>query len=254
MKLQTLTLAAALAASFMLASACSSNTAEHSPVASSDAGKGTAPAASEAKKADNALVRFVNATPTKKDLAFGDTTPFTGIGSEDVTAYQSIPAERHDFKLFLSGDATKTMATNSEGLSAGDHYTVLAVTEKDGTFKLDPINDHLTPPSPGKAKIRVINLAPGVKDVDLYSSAKNDSIISGAGLDEPTDYKEVDPADATLNVRNAMRKKEGVPVKDLNLEAGKLYTIIVFGDKSGHKLKVKTVEDVFTQAPNGTNS
>lgn len=253
MKLQNLTLAAALATSVILTGACSSKTAEHSPVASSDAGKGTAPPAAEAKKSDDALVRFVNATPAKKDLAFGDTTPFTGVGTDDVTAYQSVPAERHDFKLFLSGDATKSMATDSEGLTAGDHYTVVAVTEKDGTFKLDNINDHLTPPSPGKAKVRVINLAPDVKDVDLYSGTKNDAIITGAGLDEPTDYKEVDPSDATLNVRNAMKKKEGVPVKDLNLEAGKLYTILVFGNRDG-KLKVKTVEDVFTQAPNGTNS
>ena len=45
----------------------------------------------------------------------------------------------------------------------------------------------------------------------------------------------------------------GEPVKDLNLQAGKLYTILVFGDKPG-KLKVKTIEDVFTDAPNGSNS
>jgi hypothetical protein len=245
---------ASLGSLLMLAVACSGNkTAETSPVASSGDGKGTAPAAEVAKKADNALVRFVNATPSAKDLAFGDTTPFSNVGARDITAYKSLPAERHDFKLFVNGDSTKAMATNSEGLSAGKHYTVLAVTAKDGSFSLDPVSDDLVPPAPGKAKVRVINLAAGVKDVDLYAGGKKDALISGAGLDHPTDYKEVAPSEANLNVRNSISKRDGEPVKDLQLEAGKLYTILVFGDKTG-KLKVKTVEDVFIDAPNGAKS
>lgn len=253
MKYERFILAAGLGTLLVLGVACSSKTAETSPVASSDAGKGTAPAADTAKKADNALVRFVNATPSSKDLAFGDNTPFSGVKSDDVTAYESVPAERHDFKLFVQGDTAKAMATNSEGLTAGKHYTVLAVTEKDGSFTLNPVSDDLTPPDPGKAKVRVINLAPGIKDVDLYSSAKKNAVISGAGLDHPTDYSQVAPADSTLEIRNSMSKRQAEPVKDLQLEAGKLYTILVFGDRKG-KLKVKTIEDVFTNAPNGTKS
>jgi hypothetical protein len=238
----------------ILGSACSGNkTAERSPVASSGDGKGTAPASEVAKKADVALVRFVNATPSSKDLAFGDTTPFSNVGARNITEYKSLPAERHELKLISNGAAGKAMATNSEGLTAGKHYTVLAVTERDGTFSLDPISDDLTPPAPGKAKVRVINLAPTVKNIDLYASAKKDALISGAGLDHPTDYKEIAPSEGTLNVRNTMSKKDGETVKDLNLEAGKLYTILVFGDTGG-KLKVKTVEDVFTEAPNGAKS
>ena len=75
------------------------------------------------------------------------------------------------------------MATDSEGLTAGKHYTVLAVTGKDGTFTLNNVKDDLVPPAPGKAKVRVINLAPGIKDVDLYVGTKKDPLISGAGLE-----------------------------------------------------------------------
>ncbi len=237
-----------------LATACSSNkTAETSEVKSSGAGSGTAPAAETAKKADQAMVRFVNATTTSKDLAFGDTTPFASVGSEDVTAYQSVPAERHDFKLYANGDKATALDTNSEGLSAGKHYTILAYTKKDGKEALDPIDDDLTPPAAGQAKIRVINLAPGMEDVDLYAGGKKSALISGAGLDHPTDYKDVSPSEAELTVRHGMSKKNAVPVKDLTLQAGKLYTILVFQDKHG-KLKVKSVEDQFTAAPSGTAS
>jgi hypothetical protein len=68
--------ATAIEALLVIGTACSGDkTAERSPVASGGDGKGTAPAAAVAKQADTALVRFVNATPSSKDLAFGDVTP-----------------------------------------------------------------------------------------------------------------------------------------------------------------------------------
>ncbi|MDQ2843993.1 MAG: DUF4397 domain-containing protein, partial [Acidobacteriota bacterium] len=183
---------ASVGALLVLSIACSSNkTAETSPVESSGAGKGTAPASATAKQADQALVRFVNATTSTKDLAFGDATPFTGVGAGDATAYQPLPAQRHDFKLFAKGDTATALATDSEGLSSGKHYTVLAVMAKDGKMSIDNVSDDLTPPEAGQAKVRVINLAPGMEDVDLYAGGKKSALISGAGLDHPTDYKDV---------------------------------------------------------------
>jgi hypothetical protein len=238
----------------VLSAACSSNkVAQQSAVESHGDGKGTAPSAAVAKQADKAMVRFVNGTADSKNLVFGDLTPFDDVGSHDVTAYKELPAERHDFKLFNKDDKTTPLASNSEGLSAGKRYTILAYTEKSGKVTLDPVEDNLTPPAPEMAKIRVINLAPSLKDIDLYARGKKDALISGAGLDHPTDYKEVSPTEANLYFRNTASKKNSVPVKDLNLKAGKLYTILVFSDKHG-KAEVKTIEDEFTAAPNGTNS
>ena len=228
----------------LLLGACSTNkTAENAPVASSGDGKGTAPAAATAKQADQALVRFINGTVSSKDLAFGDGTPFTGIDARDVTAYKSLPAERHEFKLFAGENKAQPLATDSEGLTAGKHYTVLAVQDRDGKFTINNVSDDLTPPEAGRAKVRVINLAPGMEKADLYAGEKS-PLISGVGLDHATDYKDVDPAKAELTVRHGMSKRNAVPVKDLTLDAGKLYTILVFQDKGG-KVKVKTIKDEF---------
>jgi len=226
--------------------ACSSNkVAENAPVKSGGDGKGTAPASAAAKQVDKALVRFVNGTVASKDLAFGDLTTFAGVDSFDITPYKELPADRHEFKLFAKDQKGEPLATNSEGLSSGKHYTVLAVTEKDGKTTLDPVSDDLTPPSPGMAKVRVINLAPAMKNADLYAGGKKDALISGAGLDRPTSYNDVSPSEAALYLRNSMSKKNSVRVEDMKLKAGKLYTILVFQDKHG-KLKVKTIEDEFT--------
>ena len=242
-----------LGAALSLVTACSGNkTAQSSKVESSGDGKGTAPSAAAAKQTDVALVRFINGTTSSKDLNFGDTTPFTDIGERDVTAYKSLPAERHEFKLFANNHKAKALATDSEGLTAGKHYTIVAFTDKSGKTSLDNIDDDLTPPAAGQAKVRVINLAPGMEKIDLYAGQKS-PLISGAGLDHATDYKDVNPSDAELTVRHGMSKRNSAPVKDLTLEAGKLYTILVFQDKDG-KVKVKTIKDEFTAAPNGTAS
>ena len=249
-----LILVAGFGSLLMLTAACSSNkdkVAEESSVSSKGDGKGTAPASAEAKQADKALVRFVNATTESKDLAFGDTVPFMKVGADDVTAYKELPAERHDFKL-LPHDKQVALATNNEGLDAGKHYTVVAVVNKNGKADLNSINDDLTPPTAGQAKVRLINLAPGAQKIDLYSNAEKDAIISGDGFDHATDYKEVDPAQAELDVRHGMSKRNSAPVKDVKLQAGKLYTILVFQDKHG-ALKAKTIEDEFAAAPNGVS-
>jgi hypothetical protein len=247
MKYERFILAAGLGALLIMGAACSRETSEKASVTSSGDGKGTAPASAEVKKEDQALVRFVNATPSSKDLAFGATTPFSNVKAGDATEYMSLPAKRNDFKLYVNGDNSKTVATDSEGLDAGKHYTVVAETEKDGTFTLKNIADDLTPPKAGNAKVRVINLDPAVKDVDLYSSITKSAIVTGVGLDHATNYENIEPTDGSLDIRNTASKKDDQPVKDLEMQAGKLYTILVFGDKNG-KLKVKTIEDVFNTA------
>jgi len=243
---------AALSGTLLFGTACSSNSkvAEHSAVESSGDGKGVAPSSAAAKQADRAMVRFVNGTTEKKDVAFGDMAAFDGVGDRDITAYKELPAERQEFKLMAHGGAKEVLATDSEGLSAGKHYTLLAVTEKGGKVTLHNVDDDLTPPDAGRAKVRVINLARGMSKIDLYGAAGKDAIINGAALNSPTDYKTVDPAEAELSVRNGTSRKNGVPIKDLDLKSGKLYTILVFQDKKG-MLKTKTIEDVFSAAPNG---
>jgi len=203
-----------------------------------------------AKENDRAMVRFVNGTTEKKDVAFGDLTAFDGVGDRDITEYKQLPAERREFRLMSHAGSKDVLAADSEGLSAGKHYTLLAVTEKDGKNVLHNVDDDLTPPDAGKAKVRVINLARGIAKIDLYGSGGKDAIISGAALNSPSDYKTVDATGTELSVRNGMSKKNSVPIKDVDLKSGKLYTILVFQDKKG-ALKTKTIEDAFSAAPNG---
>jgi len=152
-----------------------------------------------------------------------------------------VPAERHEFKLQMAGDTQPSpMATNSEGLSAGGHYTIVAEGKEKGGVTLDPIKDTLTPAANGKAKVRVINAALGVGKLDLYYP--NGKIATGVGVDSYSSYSEVALGQGTVEIRRADKKVDVARIPNMNLEADKLYTLLVMGG-AGHALTVIPVVD-----------
>src|SRR5438309_6580890 len=157
-------LSAALSTFLLLGgTACSGNkVAEHSSLDSKRDGKGTAPSSASARQADRAMVRFINGTSDSRNLLFGDVVVFSDVGEHSITEFKQLPAERHQFKLVSSDDPKRTVAMDSEGLSAGKHYTVLALLPRDGTPKLKNVNDELVPPGASRSKVRVITLAPDI--------------------------------------------------------------------------------------------
>ena len=84
-------------------SACNKTTTEPSRTSSGGA-TSTAPSGQDAKSADKALVRFINATPFPKDLYFGEVSAFSNVAPDAASAYSELPAQRHDFKLFTAGE------------------------------------------------------------------------------------------------------------------------------------------------------
>ena len=167
----------------------------------------TAPSTAAAKQEHKTLLRFINATGSPKDLYFQDEAAFRKVESAAVTPYVALLSPRgdahHQLKLYDSTNPTgKPLISDSEPETTGHRYTVLAL-EKGGKFTFTVIPDQLKLPAAGKAKVRSIHTAPG-SDFGHF-----------------TEYKEIAPSN--------------------ELQAGKLYTIVVFG--SGPKL----IEDEFIQ-------
>jgi hypothetical protein len=208
----------------------------------------TAPSGQDAKMADKALVRFINATPSPKDLYFGDVSAFSNVGPEAASAYSELPATRQEFKLFTAGSGAGTpLATNSESPTAGQHYTVVAMNGVNGSAMLNPVSDDLAAPEAGKAKVRVIHAAPGVKKVDIYTAGSEKAILDGVAFKDATNYKEVDPQVTQIDVRSGNSKASAVTIRNLNLVAGKLYTLVLMGG-NGEPLTSKVIEDQLVQS------
>jgi hypothetical protein len=229
-----------------------------------------APSGQQAANQKMALVRFVDGIPGHSvDLWFGDQKAFSDVSYKKVTQYKELPGERHDFKLAKAGETNPNTSkiTNSEGLNNGDHYTIVASLDKHGKEKLDVITDRLTEPNSGKAKVRVINAS--ADEVDVYSptemngtsgsadraknpparnTAANEESKWFSGVDQAssTDYKDVDPTNASLQVRPSSRHRAAGVNVPVDLNAGKLYTLVVTGGAHGQALGVVRVEDELT--------
>jgi hypothetical protein len=228
-------------------SACSKTTTEPSQTSSGGA-TSTAPSGTVAKIADKALVRFINATPSSKDLYFGEVNAFSNVASQAASSYMELPAERHEFKLVSAGSGPATpLVTNSESPTAGKHYTVVAMDGVNGSPILAPVSDDLAQPDPGKAKVRVIHAAPGVKKVDIYPAGSKKAILDGVDFKDATDYKEVDPVLTEIDVRTEGGKGSAVTIRNVALQAGKLYTLVLMGG-NGEPVTSKIIEDQLVQS------
>lgn len=263
--------AAALTAACIFAAVGCGNKTDRASQTDVKGDKSTAPSGESAAGRKMALVRFVNGIPgDSKDLWFGDTKAFPSAAYKVVTPYKELPGERRDFRLAMGGMSTPDASApkNSEGLSDGVHYTVVAALGKDGKQKLNVIEDRLVEPGAGKTKIRVVNASPIEVDVVAPAGMKNmsagtadrvkpgavargevDKWFGGVNADSATNYKEMDAMNGAVNVLPAGHIKNGrqlapaasnVPV---DLAAGKLYTLVVVGSKNGSGVDVIKVED-----------
>lgn len=286
MKLNLRILAAAGAACLVVTAIGCNKKTEQASTSTSEGRTSSAPSGQQAAQSKMALVRFVNAAPGQNvDLWFGSTKVFPDIAYKAVTAYREIPGERHDFILEPAGSRPTNNAEvkNSEGLTDGAHYTVVAMPDKNGKTKLDLINDDLSQPASGRSKVRVINAAN--EEVDVLSPVNEtsadrmktppatsgtadrsrnrkdrnnglDKWFSGVNSDSSTSYKEVDAVTTRLEVRPSSTRnhKAAAPVATvpLDLAPGKLYTLIVTGGERGRALEVIKVTDELTGAPETT--
>jgi hypothetical protein len=233
-------------AMLLLTAACSSESSVNEAVkTTTSSGSSTAPPAAAEKSKGNALVRVIHAVPggPAVDIFADGQKVFSGITFNKVTPYKEVSGERHAFRLRAAGhDSDQPLAENSEGLSDGKHYTVVAEAGADNKPTLYIYNDDLTPPSSGKASVRLINASDA--EVDVYVREKNNKLFSGINALKETSYSNFDPVTGTLEVRPAGKNNALFAMPSAKLEAGRIYTVLVTGRANGApKVAATMIED-----------
>ena len=209
-----------------------------------------APAGRAVAKQNMALVRFLNADPgtTRYDLWFDKAKTYTNVRYQRLTPYDELPATHGEFRLRASGwDDTEPVAIQLGRLESGKRYTVVALRDAEGNMALDVIPDNLAPPSNGKAKVRVINAAFEFGQADVIRQSDNKPLFTGVNVDTATDYKDVDAAATTLEVREGGHNRPTLILSAVNLKAGKMYTIVMTGGTASTPLQAIPIEDELTQ-------
>jgi hypothetical protein len=217
-------------------------------VSRSKAGKSVSPSGVDAAHQGQSMVRVLAALPAMSSVLVSadDRDLFGPVRPKQVTPYHQVRDNVVTFRLRSTADSA-ILAENREQLTDGYRYTVVALPKDDGTgIRLRVLRDEVVP-QPGKVRIRFINAAPVARNVDLAFRGAKDALFGGVDAGTEAGYKDIDPATATLEVRSDERRLQPVEVRNLRLEAGRVYTVVLIG-RSPTALEVVTIEDAVSGA------
>jgi len=239
----------ALALIVSLTVACSRESSQNQPVkTTTEAGSSTAPASQDAAMRDKALVRVVHAMPAQPavDAFAGEARAFSNVTYKTITAYAELTDDRQQLTLKPAGKPGP-LAQNSENFAEGKHYTVLALptSAQDPKPELRVLADDLTPPSSGKARVRLINASPDVGEIDVYTMNNAEKLFAGVNFKSEAGYTEIAPTTTVVELRPQGKKEPLLMMPQFSFEPNKTYTIVVMGRAKDQQLEAVTVEDQF---------
>lgn len=149
------------------------------------------------------------------------------VGSGDSLGYVEIFTGERSAEIKNKEDKSllkKTITINKDKV-----YSLFIANEKDkeeAEYVL--ISDDLTKPAEGKAKIRFVHLSPDAEKLNLVLS-EGTELFKETEFKSATDFKEVDAAKKSLDILDQKSKEVLVSLEDIDLKAGKIYTIWVKG-------------------------
>jgi hypothetical protein len=183
-------------------------------------------------------VRLAHLSPDTPNVdvyltAVGGGTPkvFPGVGYGTVSSYLTVPTGTYAVAMRASGaPATDPpVLTTNVTVESGKAYLVAGVGNH-ANLGLKVINDDLSPPPAGKAKVRVLQASVRAPVLDLAIEG-GPPVATGVAFASTTDYLAVDPGRWTLRVQGA----NGGPSDTLavRLAAGDVYSLLVLDGKTG---------------------
>ena len=155
--------------------------------------------------------------------AAGTVVRTTGVDYGDLLDYRRVEPGNYtvEWRPLGADPTSKPLVSTTVNAAQGKAYTVAGLGNTD-RLALKVLDDDITLPGGGKARIRVVNAAPRATTVDLLRDST--AIVKQAVYSEPTLYAAIDPATTTLQV--VPRGADPVSVT-ATIEPGGVYTVVV---------------------------
>jgi hypothetical protein len=176
---------------------------------------------------------------------------FPGVGYGVLSKYLTVPTGSYAVAMRAAGAPASDppVLTTTVTVLAGRAYLVAGVG-RHADLGLRVINDDLSPPPSGKAKVRVVQASLRAPTLDL-SIAGGATIATGVPFATTTDYLQAPPGRWTLRAQGT----NGGPTSTLgaHLAAGNVYSLLVLDDLKGSGLTAQLRIDAARQGqvPNG---
>jgi hypothetical protein len=185
---------------------------------------------------DMGRVRVVHASPDAPAVeVYADGNMIlTNVAYKASSDYLSVPAGPHNFKVYATGanPASDTPVINADAtVAAGKDYTVVAVG-KLADIQPAVFEDNNAAPASGKAHVRVIHASPDAPAVDI--AVKGGPVLfSNLEFPKAAGPSPVDAGTYNLEVRAAGTTTVALPIDGVQLQAGKVYTVLAVGLLNG---------------------
>jgi hypothetical protein len=228
--------------------ACDRAETSQAPVTTtSPAGQSTAPSSATLEQRDEALVRVVHAVPAGApiDIYAGDLAVFESLAYKAVLPYRVVEGKRYVFSARPAGMANaKPLDSNTEGLHDGNYYTVFALPGANHGVHLRVVDDLLTAPAAGRAKLRVVHGGSDAGEVDVVATGATAALFDGVDFQSVTGYHELAPMTGPIEVRSAGQATPLATLANATIEAGRFYTVVIVGNaRATPALEVFIIED-----------
>jgi Domain of unknown function (DUF4397) len=163
---------------------------------------------------------------------------FRGVGYGIMSGYLALPPGGYTIAMRPSGapKSQKPVLTKQVSVTAGAAYTVAGVG-KYAELGLRVLDDDLTLPADGQAKVRVIQASIAVPVLGL-TMPDGTAIAQNVAFATTTDYQLVTPGNWSLVIKPA----DGRPNTEVkaDLGEGNVYSLLVLDAKNGLKTELKT--------------
>ena len=176
---------------------------------------------------------IVQASPTAESLDFYIDDKKTDIEltyAKKIDYLNLFPGKR---KLSINKKGGQSVLL-AEELTLKDYigYT-LFVVDKLETVKFLFLDDDLTKPAAGKAKVRFVNVSPDAPALNLAIAGKETDLVTNKLFKEYSTFVEIDAAEkVTFNVKDKESGSLQTSIADVKIEAGYAYTVWVKGLKA----------------------
>lgn len=185
-----------------------------------------------------AQVMVVHASPDAPnvDVRINNTIALTNVAYPNNSSYTGVNAGTTNFKISPTGTTTYVIDATVP-LSANAYYSVFAI---DSVSKIKPavVTDNLTAPATGKAHIRFFHFSPNAPAVDIAVTSgpvvfSNRTFNDQATTASLANFTPLDAGTYNLEVRLAGTNTVVLPLPNVALTAGKIYTVFAKGFVGG---------------------
>jgi len=177
-------------------------------------------------------VMIVHASPDAPavDVLVDNSPALSGLSFPTNTGYVNLPSGQRNVKVNAT-NTTTTVINENLVLDANKTYTVFAV---DSVNKIDVVvlEDNLAAPASGKAHVRFVHLSPNAPAVDVAVTG-GPVLFPNVSFKGSIDFTPVDAGSYNLEVRVANTGTVVLPLPNITLQNGKIYTVFAKGFVNG---------------------